>query len=238
MVLLPEGRIIKNPDRVKMVKVLPSPNGDATRFIVTVKLDDDSELMIDSYDSRQDAEVVADRCTALLNREDAQEAEDIGEVMASEEESSDWDFSDSEESAEKVEIKEEKEEESSDWDFSDSEDAEEAKPVIQPSSPAKKPKIQAPPTDQLVDEISQKPSKAMPKVHSDQNSVTAKQVTVTPAKVMVESASKTVPQIQESQPEEIQQSTPADISEIPEIKVWEDEDSDEWVLDNGLNDWY
>ena len=41
MVLLPEGKIINNPDTVKLIKVLPTTLNKET-FVVVTKLDDDS----------------------------------------------------------------------------------------------------------------------------------------------------------------------------------------------------
>ena len=84
MVLLPEGRAINNPDTIKMVKIMPSTIRGKQLFVVAVKLDDDSELMIQNCTSETDAIEVADRCTALINNAE-------NGVDGAEEESSDWD---------------------------------------------------------------------------------------------------------------------------------------------------
>ena len=85
MVLLPEGRAINNPDTIKMVKIMPSTLRGKQLFVVAVKLDDDSELMIKNCTSEDDAILLADHCTDLINK-----AEN-GEDASDEDESSDWD---------------------------------------------------------------------------------------------------------------------------------------------------
>ena len=85
MVLLPEGRAINNPDTIKMVKIMPSNLRGKQLFVVAVKLDDDSELMIKNCTTEEDAIQLADHCTDLINN-----AENGGDAD-SEEESSDWD---------------------------------------------------------------------------------------------------------------------------------------------------
>ena len=52
MVLLPEGKIINNPDTVKLIKVLPTTLKDETFFVVVIKLDDDSEQMLERCAAR------------------------------------------------------------------------------------------------------------------------------------------------------------------------------------------
>ena len=86
MVLLPEGRAINNPDTIKMVKIMPSTIRGKQLFVVAVKLDDDSELMIKNCTSQEDAIQMADHCTDLINN-----AENGVVAAATEEESSDWD---------------------------------------------------------------------------------------------------------------------------------------------------
>ncbi len=86
MVLLPEGRAINNPDTIKMVKIMPSTIRGKQLFVVAVKLDDDSELMIKNCTSQEDAIQMADRCTDLINN-----AENGVGTDAVDEESSDWD---------------------------------------------------------------------------------------------------------------------------------------------------
>ena len=85
MVLLPEGRAINNPDTIKMVKIMPSNLRGKEMFVVAVKLDDDSELMIKNCTNENDAIELADHCTDLINN-----AENGGDV-ADDDESSDWD---------------------------------------------------------------------------------------------------------------------------------------------------
>ena len=67
MVLLPEGKIINNPDTVKLIKVLPTTLNDQTFFVVVLKLDDDSELMLDRCTTRMEAEALADVPVHALN---------------------------------------------------------------------------------------------------------------------------------------------------------------------------
>ena len=86
MVLLPEGRAINNPDTIKMVKIMPSTIRGKQLFVVAVKLDDDSELMIKNCTSQEDAIQMADHCTDLINN-----AENGVGAPAEDEESSDWD---------------------------------------------------------------------------------------------------------------------------------------------------
>ena len=108
MVLLPEGKIINNPDTVKLIKVLPTTLNDETFFVVVIKLDDDSELMLDRCATRMEAEALADRCCRLLNGEelDSVDIPSFVEAAGQEEEgeeSSDWDMSE-EESSESPEV--------------------------------------------------------------------------------------------------------------------------------------
>ena len=85
MVLLPEGRASNNPDTIKMLKIMPSTLRGKQLFVVEVKLDDDSELMIKNCTSEHDAIQLADHCTDLIN------AAENGEDAADDDESSDWD---------------------------------------------------------------------------------------------------------------------------------------------------
>lgn len=109
MVLLPEGRAINNPDTIKMMKIMPSNLGGKQLFVVSIKLDDDSELMIKNCASEDEAIELADSCTDLINSAedgDADSDEDSdasAEEASSEEASADSDDSDGEDS-------------SSDWD--------------------------------------------------------------------------------------------------------------------------
>ena len=85
MVLLPEGRAINNPDTIKMVKIMPSTLRGKQLFVVAVKLDDDSELMIKNCTSEDEAVQLADHCTDLINKAES------GEDDSDEDESSEWD---------------------------------------------------------------------------------------------------------------------------------------------------
>lgn len=67
IVLLPEGRAVCNPDSIKMVKVVHSEVQGKRTFVVIVKLDDDSELMIKTLNSVDEAYSLADRCSDLIN---------------------------------------------------------------------------------------------------------------------------------------------------------------------------
>ena len=67
IVLLPEGRAVCNPDSIKMVKVVHSEVQGKRTFVVIVKLDDDSELMIKTLSSVEDAYALADQCSDLIN---------------------------------------------------------------------------------------------------------------------------------------------------------------------------
>lgn len=84
MVLLPEGRAINNPDTIKMVKIMPSTLRGKQLFVVAVKLDDDSELMIKNCTKEDEAIQLADHCTDLINNAE-------NGVVGADEESSDWD---------------------------------------------------------------------------------------------------------------------------------------------------
>ena len=67
MVLLPEGRAISNPDTIKMIKVLHNNVQGKVFYVVSVKLDDDSELMIQTCATKEEAEEIASQCTDLVN---------------------------------------------------------------------------------------------------------------------------------------------------------------------------
>lgn len=90
MVLLPEGRAINNPDTIKMIKIMPSTLQGKQLFVVAVKLDDDSELMIKNCNSQDEAVELADHCTDLINNVENDDSEG-GSAGADIEESSDWD---------------------------------------------------------------------------------------------------------------------------------------------------
>lgn len=77
IVLLPEGRAVCNPDSIKMVKVVHSEVQGKRTFVVIVKLDDDSELMIKTLGSVEDAYALADQCSDLINS--AEEGDDFSD---------------------------------------------------------------------------------------------------------------------------------------------------------------
>ena len=237
MVLLPEGKIINNPDTVKLIKVLPTTLNDETFFVVVIKLDDDSELMLDRCATRMEAESLADRCTRLLNGEelDSVEIPSFVEETAKDEESSDWDMSSEEEPAQPSSPP--AEEESSSWDMS-SEEAEPVKPAppaeeessswgmysedVESKSPSKasKPKIQQPYTEseEAPEPVVEKKTKK-----SSKSSVKSKSKNATPAQsVSVEQ-------------EAVEAVAP---KSVPRVTGFIEDDSDEWVPDNGLDDWY
>jgi len=99
MVLLPEGRAINNPDTIKMIKIMPSTLQGKQLFVVAVKLDDDSELMIKNCSSQDEAMELAEHCTDLINNaendeasDDDSDSDDVGSTGDEDsEESSDWD---------------------------------------------------------------------------------------------------------------------------------------------------
>ena len=77
IVLLPEGRAVCNPDSIKMVKVVHSEVQGKRTFVVIVKLDDDSELMIKTLGSAEDAYALADQCSDQINS--AEEGDDFSD---------------------------------------------------------------------------------------------------------------------------------------------------------------
>ena len=76
IVLLPEGRAVCNPDSIKMVKVVHSQVQGKSSFVVIVKLDDDTELMIKTLTSAEDAYALADECADLINTSDNDDDDD------------------------------------------------------------------------------------------------------------------------------------------------------------------
>lgn len=67
VVLLPEGRAIANPDSIKLVKIIASEIKKKKSFVVVVKIDDDSEVVIKSCDNFEEAEALAMLCTDRIN---------------------------------------------------------------------------------------------------------------------------------------------------------------------------
>ena len=67
VVLLPEGRAIANPESIKLVKIIASEINKKKSFVVVVKIDDDSEVVIKSCDSFEEAQELSDLCTGRIN---------------------------------------------------------------------------------------------------------------------------------------------------------------------------
>ena len=67
LVLLPDGVAINNPDMIKMVKVLSNSMGKKELFLVSIKMDDDSEVTVRQCDSETEAITLANECTDLIN---------------------------------------------------------------------------------------------------------------------------------------------------------------------------
>lgn len=67
LVLLPDGIAINNPDMIKMVKILVNAIGKKEQFLVSVKMDDDSEVTVRHCDSEDEAVSLANECTDLIN---------------------------------------------------------------------------------------------------------------------------------------------------------------------------
>ena len=64
---LPTGRVVNNPDSVKLVQVIRSEAYGKTNYVVSVKLDDDSELMVDSLTDETEAFALAEICIERIN---------------------------------------------------------------------------------------------------------------------------------------------------------------------------
>ena len=120
MVLLPEGRAINNPDTIKMMKIMPSNLSGKQLFVVSIKLDDDSELMIKNCSSEDEAIELADHCTDLINAAedgDADSDDDSDSDAASEDESSEDSADDSDDDSDDSDDNDDdSEDSSSDWD--------------------------------------------------------------------------------------------------------------------------
>jgi hypothetical protein len=113
VVFLPTGRCINNPDSIKLVHIIRNEVYGKVTFLLSVKLDDDAELLIDSTDSEQEALALAEKCIDLINAAANDEEMDFGD---------DDDEADADD--EEVEAEEEAEEEAAaddddDWDDDD-----------------------------------------------------------------------------------------------------------------------
>ena len=67
LVLLPEGVAINNPDMIKMIKVISNTISKQELFLVSIKMDDDSEVTVRQCDSEEEAIALANECTDLIN---------------------------------------------------------------------------------------------------------------------------------------------------------------------------
>ena len=226
MVLLPQGKIINNPDTVKLVKVLPTTLGKESFFVVTIKLDDDSELMVERCPTRMEAERIADQCCRLLNGEEVEEVpsfveeDSLDSEESSEDSSSDWDDSSEEASKEETPTKsQEADEESSSWGMS----SEDVSPA--PSKPQKKSTKK--PTIQQPYEESAESSKVSKKQKKKKSAVKMKSMSETP------NGTKSGTSLNEDKAIEV----PVP-KQVPRVTSFIEGDSDEWIPDNGFDDWY
>lgn len=229
MVLLPQGKIINNPDTVKLVNILPTTLGKESFFVVTIKLDDDSELMVERCSTRMEAERVSDQCCRLLNGEEIEEVPSFVEEDSSdssdadesaEDSSSDWDDESSEEvkKTEHESKNEATEEESSSWGMS----SEDSSPA-----PSKKKKASKKPVIQEPYDEAEGSSGASKKQKKKQSAVKVKSKSKTP------SDSTDGTPLTEDKP--IESPVP---KQMPRVTSFIEGDSDEWIPDNGLDDWY
>jgi len=234
MVLLPEGKIINNPDSVKLIKVLPTTVNDETFFVVAIKLDDDSELMVDRCGTRLEAEELANRCCKLLNGEAVDDGEIPSFVGNQDEDSSDWEDSEEESNGTEVAVAED---ESSSWDVSSSEDGDDNTSATQSTKEEASSSWDLSSSGDESAETLQ--SANVPKTEVKKSN-TSKVKSVQP---------KVKPKIQEPYTEEVD--APSDTSvkaesvsrepvvePLPRVAAFIEDDSDEWIQDNGLDDWY
>lgn len=75
VVLLPEGRAIANADSIKMVKIIASQIKDKKSFVVVVKIDDDSEVVIKTCSTFDEAVELADLCSDRINGIDSDDVD-------------------------------------------------------------------------------------------------------------------------------------------------------------------
>ena len=244
MVLLPEGKIINNPDSVKLIKVLPTTLNDETFFVVAIKLDDDSELMVDRCTTRVEAEALADRCCCLLNGEELASNEIPSFVEEGESDSdSDWDFSDEEpESKTATTASSTTEEESSSWDLSSSEDqASKTNDVSVSTSPRVEEESSSWGFSSSEDEQEVPPkSTVSKKAVSRKNTPKDKPKIQKPYSETDDFVESLPPsdeaEVSTSGPEEVEVEEVPTI--VPQVTGFIEDDSDEWIQDNGLDDWY
>ena len=65
--LLPEGFAIPRPDYVKLVKVISSQAQGAKTYVVAIRLDDGTELMVKTFTGLGPALALSRRCTEIIN---------------------------------------------------------------------------------------------------------------------------------------------------------------------------
>lgn len=271
MVLLPEGKIINNPDSVKLIKVLPTALNDETFFVVAIKLDDDSELMVDRCTTRVEAEALADRCCRLLNGEELASNEIPSFVEEGESDSdSDWDFSDEEpESKTATTASSTTEEESSSWDLSSSEDRQAASVSLsneqkeeessswdlsssedQPSKTNHVPVSKSPQVEEessswgfssSEDEQEVPPKSTVSKKAGSQKNTSKNKPKIQKPYSETDDPVESLPPSDEAKvsisgPEEVEVEEVPKI--VPQVTGFIEDDSDEWIQDNGLDDWY
>ena len=92
VVFLPTGRCINNPDTIKLVHIIRNENFGKVNFLLSVKLDDDSELLVDSLSTEEDALALADKCIDLINAAANDEEMDFGDDEA--DDGDEWDAED------------------------------------------------------------------------------------------------------------------------------------------------
>ena len=64
---LPSGRIVNNPDSVKLVQVRASEVYGKMSYVVSVKLDDAAELLVKSLTNEDEAYALAEICIKHIN---------------------------------------------------------------------------------------------------------------------------------------------------------------------------
>ena len=289
MVLLPEGKIINNPDTVKLIKVLPTTLKDETFFIVVIKMDDDSELMLERCATRMEAEALAERCCRLLNGEEL-DSVDIPSFVEPEspiednEESSEWDISEEDSIDEPTRSPSSSVEESSDWDLSstgeDSLDGGNPQPEVEESSSwdmseSGADSVETTPQSSVAEEessdwdlssdaeSSQQPESeseeessswgfsseednaalpkrgAKPKIqkpYTEPNQNSESKGTTNAEKIELASIGAEL-EFTDTVEEASAENEVKPIS-VPRVTGFIEEDSDEWIPDNGLDDWY
>ncbi len=65
--LLPEGIVVNNPEYLKLIKVIAGQTQGVATWVVSLKLDDGSEMMVKTFTKREPAEEMARDCAARIN---------------------------------------------------------------------------------------------------------------------------------------------------------------------------